>query len=83
MDWKKPLSAVVVMSISVMLIVSVLPIGAVGNGNTPLMFVSDDCAWRTDKCPVSLDKNKNEMCDDEDKIIMMPKKVAMLLKPCP
>ena len=83
MDREKTLSAVVVMSISVMLVVSVLPVGAVGNGNTPLMFASIDCEWRTDKCPVYLDKNKNEMCDDGDKIIMMPKKVAMTLKPCP
>ena len=66
-----------------MLIVSVLPVGAVPNGNKPLMFVSDDCEWRSDKCPVHIDRNHNHECDDGDKIIMLPKKVAIGLMPCP
>ena len=84
MGWGKALSAVVVMSISVMLVVSVLPVGAAGNDNgkknSPLMMAPNGC--NETKCPVYVDTNKNGYCDGGDKIIMLPAKVAKNLMEC-
>ena len=84
MGWGKAISAVVIMSISVMLVVSVLPVGAAGKDNAPLMMRSSDCALTSDnKCQVWVDRNHNDKCDSGDKIIMLPKKVAMGFRACP
>ena len=89
MGWGKALSAVIVMSISVMLVVSVLPVGAdpgEGKRNAPLMFRSGDtdCSLGSNaKCAVYIDTNHNDRCDSDDKMIMLPAKVALGFKPCP
>ena len=83
MGWGKALSAVIVMSISVMLVVSVLPVGAAGNdngngkNNSPLMYRSGDCNYETTaKCMVFIDDGDG-ICDPlVDKWIMLPVKVA-------
>jgi len=91
MGWGKALSAVVVMSISVMLVVSVLPVGAAGNGNgngkSPLMMVYHEppngCTIDSDKCPVFVDTNHNGICEPLlDKMIMLPAKKALDLEEC-
>ena len=83
MGWGKALSAVIVMSISVMLVVSVLPVGAAPNGNSPLMYRSGDCTSETQsaKCAVYIDQD-GDGCDNHDKMIMLPAKVAIKLEPC-
>jgi len=81
MGWGKALSAVIVMSISVMLVVSVLPVGAASkDSHSPLMMAPNGC--NESKCPVYVDTNKNGYCDSGDKIIMLPAKVAKSLKEC-
>jgi len=86
MGWGKALSAVIVMSISVMLVFSVLPVGAAGNGNgnSPLMFKEDGCTLdSTAKCAVYIDSNRNYVCEPGvDKLIMLPPKAAMRLASC-
>jgi len=62
MGWGKALSAVVVMSISVMLVVSVLPVGAAtGSCNGPWTSISiaDAIADPDMENPVSTDRNGN------------------------
>ena len=67
MGWGKALSAVVVMSISVMLVVSVLPVGAehwgapVGSCNGPWTSISvnDAIADPDMENPISYDRNGN------------------------
>ena len=89
MGWGKALSAVVVMSISVMLVVSVLPVGAApgsdnGKKNSPLMMMDPICSVDDgkDKCPVFIDRNGDEECNGGDKVIWLPKKVAMGFRSC-
>ena len=87
MGWGKALSAVIVISISVMLVVSVLPVGADpgsgnNNGKSPLMFRSGDCSLDVDaKCAVYIDHDKDG-CDEHDKMIMLPAKAALKFEPC-
>ena len=82
MGWGKALSAVIVMSISVMLVVSVLPVGAAGNGNSPLMYRAPDCSLESDaKCAVYIDRD-NDGCDEHDKMIMLPAKAALKFEKC-
>ena len=62
MGWGKALSAVVVMSISVMLVAFVLPVGAeTGSCNGPwtMISVSDAIADPDMENPISYDKNDN------------------------